>query len=433
MASATCCASSSDRRASARDRRGRPGPDHRVAAGQPLPGRGADRGQHGVGVRPAVGRQQGADPGFAERADQCGNPLAAARVGERVGHLENPRVGGQPAPALAETDRHREQLPPGDLDAQGPGPGRRLVRVGVRPGHDRADQRGVRLPLQALVLAGQQPGQRERGGGALHQRQVAGGRGAAAGQDDPAPVLAPGARHGDQPAGRLVVTGPLGHDHGAGACLEAVKQRRGIGSGGLAGEHAVRQVRQDHRPAREQGRLPEDLPGAGARHRQVGEHLVQPGRGAQLVQLVVDDPGVHRLGDLDERDLPAEHDQRQPVRLAPPRQSRRAARRCTGGPVPPRARLRPPRRGRRRRRQAARPRRAARSPWPAPVRRRAAVAPRRRTRSRAPTAPGCPAGASRPPPAAARAAPPPARAPPPPSAAPRLLPPGPPRRFVIMT
>ena len=51
-------------------------------------------------------------------------------------------------------------------------------------------------------------------------------------------------------------------------------------------------------------------------HGQVGEHLVQPGRGPQLVQLVVDDQGVHGLGDLDERDLAGEHDQRQPPVLS---------------------------------------------------------------------------------------------------------------------
>jgi len=77
----------------------------------------------------------------------------------------------------------------------------------------------------------------------------------------------------------------------------------------------MRQVFQDQRPAREQGRLAEDLGGPGAGHGQVGEHLVQPGRGPQLLQLVVDDQGVHGLGDLDERDLAGEDDQGQPAVL----------------------------------------------------------------------------------------------------------------------
>ena len=59
--------------------------------------------------------------------------------------------------------------------------------------------------------------------------------------------------------------------------------------------------------------LPDDLVGRGARHGEFGEDLVQPFRRAQFLKLRVDDPGVYRLGDLDERDLPLEGDQRQPA------------------------------------------------------------------------------------------------------------------------
>src|ERR1039457_6463908 len=61
--------------------------------------------------------------------------------------------------------------------------------------------------------------------------------------------------------------------------------------------------------------LPEDLAGSRAGHGQVGEHLMQPGGRPQLRELILDDQGVDRLGDRDERDLLLEDDQRQPVIL----------------------------------------------------------------------------------------------------------------------
>jgi hypothetical protein len=73
------------------------------------------------------------------------------------------------------------------------------------------------------------------------------------------------------------------------------------------------QVLQNHRAARQRRRLPDDLIGRRAGHRQLREHLVQALGGAQLRQLRVDDERVHGLGDLDELCLPLQHDQRQPV------------------------------------------------------------------------------------------------------------------------
>src|SRR6266498_3938343 len=73
------------------------------------------------------------------------------------------------------------------------------------------------------------------------------------------------------------------------------------------------QVLEDYRAPGQPGGLPDNLGRAGAGHRQAGEHLVQPGRGAQFLALAVDDPRVHRLGDLDEQDLPGERDQREIV------------------------------------------------------------------------------------------------------------------------
>ena len=74
----------------------------------------------------------------------------------------------------------------------------------------------------------------------------------------------------------------------------------------------MRQVGQDHRPSGQGRGLPDDLLRRGPGHRQLGEHLVQALGDPQLVELGIDDPGVHRLGDLDERDLALERDQRQP-------------------------------------------------------------------------------------------------------------------------
>ena len=75
------------------------------------------------------------------------------------------------------------------------------------------------------------------------------------------------------------------------------------------------EVLQDDGAAGQQRRLPEDLAGSRAGHGQVGEHLMQPGGRPQLRELILDDQGVDRLGDRDERDLLLEDDQRQPVIL----------------------------------------------------------------------------------------------------------------------
>jgi hypothetical protein len=85
----------------------------------------------------------------------------------------------------------------------------------------------------------------------------------------------------------------------------------------------VRQVGQDHRPPGQGRGLPDDLIQRRAGHGQLGEHLVQPLGGAKLLELGVDDPGVHRLGDLHERDLALEGDQRQPAVRRRPHQDAR--------------------------------------------------------------------------------------------------------------
>jgi len=124
-------------------------------------------------------------------------------------------------------------------------------------------------------------------------------------------TLALRAHRGHQPAGRLVVRGPPGEPEGTAPRGEAAQQPLRIGPGRLAGQHAVRQVGQDHRTPGQRRRLPDDLLRRGPRHRQLGEHLVQALGDPQLVELGIDDPGVHRLGDLDERDLMLEGDERQ--------------------------------------------------------------------------------------------------------------------------
>ena len=171
------------------------------------------------------------------------------------------------------------------------------------------------LPFQALLLPGQQAAEGQCGGGPLDQHGVHRAGRAVADQDDPAPVLAPGADRGHQPAGALLVGGARRRGDGPGPGLEPGQQPSRVGARRLAGQHVMGQILEQQRQARQQAGLAEDLAGPGARHGQVGEHLVQPGRGAQLVQLVADDPRMHRLGDLDERHLMLEHDQRQVVCL----------------------------------------------------------------------------------------------------------------------
>ena len=82
----------------------------------------------------------------------------------------------------------------------------------------------------------------------------------------------------------------------------------GVAAVGVGGQHAVREVLQHDRVPADRGDLPDDLVGGGSLHRQLGEDLVQLLRGAQLGELLLDDPGVHGLGDVDERRLVRQHD-----------------------------------------------------------------------------------------------------------------------------
>ena len=176
---------------------------------------------------------------------------------------------------------------------------------------DAADQRPVRLPLQALPVPGEQPAQGQRGRRPLDEHGVRAGGRAVADQDHPPPVLALRADRRDQPARRLVVNGPAGQTNRAAPRGEAVQQPARIGPAGREGQHPMRQVGQDHRPSGQGRRLLDDFLRRGPGDRKLGEHLVQALRDAQLVELGIDDPGVHRLGDLDERHLMLECDQRQ--------------------------------------------------------------------------------------------------------------------------
>jgi hypothetical protein len=288
-----------------------------VGGAQPLaevpadPGRQGGQQLAGLGLRGQ--RQQGSGADVVQRPDQGGHPLALAGVGQRLGDLRDPSVRGDPRAGVAHPDDDRDQLPAGDRNAQRPGPGGRFAGIGVGAVDDGADQRAVSLPLQALLLPGEQPPERQRAGRPLDQHGVWARRRAVTGQDDPSPVLAARADRGHQPAGALVVERAPRPGHGPGPVLEPGQQRAGVGRPGRAGQHPVREILQDHRPAREQRRLPDDLVGRRPGHRQFGERLVDPFRRAQLGQLGVDDPRVHRLGDLDERHLAVEHDQRDAV------------------------------------------------------------------------------------------------------------------------
>ena len=187
----------------------------------------------------------------------------------------------------------------------------------------------MRLPFQALPLVVEQPPERQGRGRALDQRHVTRLGRAAARHDQPSPVLAARAHDGHQPAGRRVVAGPARRRDRAGPRREPGEQPGGVLPGGLARDHLVRQVLQDHRPPGQHRGLPHHLARWRTGHRQVGEHLVQPLRGAQLLELGVDDQRVHRFGDLDELRLPLEHDQRQPV---PRRRRNQRSREAAGVP-----------------------------------------------------------------------------------------------------
>ncbi len=182
-------------------------------------------------------------------------------------------------------------------------------------GEDAGDDGAVGLALQRLLVTLQQAAEGERGGGALGQHHVTRRRLRVAEQDQPPPVLAARAHRGDQPAGGRVVRGALGRSDGPGPGLPARQQGARVAPRRLGGQDLVREVLQQHRPARQPGHLGQHLGRRGALDRQLGEDLVQLLGGTQLLKLDVDDAGVHRLGDLHERCLAGEHDDRQPVLL----------------------------------------------------------------------------------------------------------------------
>jgi len=95
----------------------RPDPDRQVVTRQPPAGGRADRAEGRVAGYVPVQGQQGTYAFLIERADQRGDPLVAARVGEGVAHLGGCGVGRQAPSPVPEPDHHGQQLPPGDLDA----------------------------------------------------------------------------------------------------------------------------------------------------------------------------------------------------------------------------------------------------------------------------------------------------------------------------
>ena len=215
---------------------------------------------------------------------------------------------------IAQPEHDGDELPPVHRHSERPGPHRRLGRVGKGLADDAGYQRPVRLPVQALRVPGEQAAEGERGRGPLDQHGVRAAGRSVADQDDPAPVLAPRADRREEPSRRLVVRRPAPRrDQRPAAPGEPGQQPRRIGAARLAGQHAVRQVGQDHRPPGQGRGLADDLIQRCAGHGQFGKHLVQPLGGAKLPELGVDDPGVHRLGDLHERNLAREGDQCQPA------------------------------------------------------------------------------------------------------------------------
>jgi hypothetical protein len=75
-------------------------------------------------------------------------------------------------------------------------------------------------------------------------------------------------------------------------------------------EHLVGQALQDDGSRGHPGHLAQHLLGVGAVDGHLSEGLVHLLRRPELGQLGVQHHGVHRLGDLDEPDLPAQLDQR---------------------------------------------------------------------------------------------------------------------------
>jgi hypothetical protein len=72
----------------------------------------------------------------------------------------------------------------------------------------------------------------------------------------------------------------------------------------------MRQIGQNHRPPRQQRRLPQHLLRSRPRHRQIRKHLMQPRRPPQLRQLLINNPSVNSLGDRNEGYFVTENDQR---------------------------------------------------------------------------------------------------------------------------
>jgi hypothetical protein len=190
---------------------GRPaGADHRsgadhVAVAEPSAQLAGQAVEHAVRVRPRWQREQGADPGVVQRSDQGGNPCAPARRGRRVGHPQRAGMGLEPGTGagarsragaraeggcVSEPDHHGQQPPAGDRHAEGPGPGLSLRGAGVPVAKERAQDRPVRLPLQAFPLVVEQPAEREGGRRALDQRHVEGLGSGAARHDQPAHLAA---------------------------------------------------------------------------------------------------------------------------------------------------------------------------------------------------------------------------------------------------
>ena len=303
-------------------------PDHQSVGGgaDPLADPRRQTNQDAIRVGSRAEREHGPGAGVVQRSDQGWNPLGAAGGGRRVGDVEHPRVSGHAkcprAGRIAQPEHHGDEPAAVNRDPERPGSHRGLGRVGVGLADDAADQRAVSLPVQAFQVSGEQAAERQRGGGPLDEHGVRAARRAVADQDHAAPVLAPRADWGEEPPRGLVVDRPPGSAGSAGSARsaeraaapgEAVQQPRGIGAARLAGQHPVRQVGQDHRPAGQDRGLPNDLVRRRSRHGEFGEGLVQTFRRAQFLKLRVDDPGVHRLGDLDERNLALEGDQRQPA------------------------------------------------------------------------------------------------------------------------
>ncbi len=233
--------------------------------------------------------QQAAQP-------QVGKPVIGAAV----------RLGGIPGGHVGNLARLTERVP---HLAQRP---RRPAGPGHRPRRERVGEPRRERPQRLVVLrarrqreqparphvveraderghAGVPAGARHRLGGAEHASTKHGGlpaRGLPARQPD---------HHGDQvPAGYL----------------HAERPRPGSGLAALAGRRAREAGALDQRADQRPVRLP--LQRLGLRREQVAER--ERGSGPRQQQLV-DDPRVHRLGDLDERHLAAQLHQRHRPRL----------------------------------------------------------------------------------------------------------------------